>query len=332
MRGINPQKIPELIAKDVEVVEKEARFIFEISPDETRIEIRENPSSRLNVMAIIGPSQGLGRNWEKVLLAEIGISRSRPYHEARGLDVKSDLPSIPRRRKWFSMSLSQYRLVAPIVFKKIEGLAYQRISLWEKGPLSSNVFMVRAQWHRWIRSQKALITKNGYIEAIKGVRFTVSLKDEYFVRDICWAESNLNKHLKNYLKGLVNFIDLRLNWYKFSYKGRMPIQRLKGIREVRERLRQPFLLRNRHLLIEVVRRLKQEKRNHFWYQVAEMIVWDGKESEESRLASLASSCLDLPRPRSRLGSIQLRITTGIDKKKDYIVFEVFLDKNKALSS
>ncbi|MDP2934832.1 MAG: hypothetical protein Q8N59_03650, partial [bacterium] len=142
MRGINPKKIPELIAKDVEVVEKEARFIFEISPDETRIEMRENPSSRLNVMAIIGPSQGLGRNWEKVLLAEIGISRSRPYHEARGLDVKSDLPSIPRRRKWFSLSLSQYRLVAPIVFKKIEGLAYQRISLWEKGPLSSNVFMV----------------------------------------------------------------------------------------------------------------------------------------------------------------------------------------------
>ena len=55
MRGISSKKIPDFAQKDVEIVKKEARIVFEISPDERRIETIENPNPRLNVIAIVGP-------------------------------------------------------------------------------------------------------------------------------------------------------------------------------------------------------------------------------------------------------------------------------------
>lgn len=326
MRGINPEKIPELITKDVKIVEKEARTILKISPDEKHIEIIGNLNPRLNVMAVLGPSWGFGRGWKKVLLAEIGISRTRPYSKARGLGRKTDESDIPARRKWFSLSPYQYQLVAPILFKRIEGIAYERVSSWRTGSFSKDKFLIPAKWHFWRRKkkrfQKALIERDSFFERLRGIRFAISLKDDFFIQDIYWAEG-LNKNLERCIKGLVNFVDLRLNRYKQTYRGRKSFRKLKGAREVEQRLKESFLARFPHLLIEVVRRLKEEKRNQFWHRIAEMIGWNGKETEERKLASLACSHPNLLYPKFRAGNIQLQVTTGLEKKEDYIVFEVF---------
>lgn len=318
------RKISRLAAKDVEIVKKWGRVILEISPDETKIEISENPNPRLNILVVIGPSEGFGRKWDKVLLLEIGISRTRPYHEARGLNRKNEESSIPERRKWFSLSPYQYQLVGPIVFKIIERLAFERVRNWKRGPFSKYPFKLRTPHRYWSRRQKKLFESDGsnrlYREQPKGARFTASLKDEFLIRDICWAELNLNLRLKRHIKGLVNFIDLRLNWYKHSYRYKRPFLQLKGAKEVQSILQKSSL--SRHLIFEAICRLRDEKRNQFSPYLFDMVGWRGRGIEEKKLSLLAESLPD-SHPRQRLEGIQLMITTDLGEKKDYIVFEVF---------
>ncbi|OGZ32435.1 MAG: hypothetical protein A2V69_02340 [Candidatus Portnoybacteria bacterium RBG_13_40_8] len=323
MKGLSSEKIPELAAKDVRIVKKEARIIFRISPDERLIETIENKNPRLDLIAIVGPTWEFNRGWKEVLLAEIGISRTRPYHEARGLNRKNEESNIPKRRKWFFLSPHQYQLIAPMIFKKIEGLAYERVCLWEKGPFSTDPFKLPSIRHYWLRSAKTLYVNDYWMSRISGARFTVSLRDVFIIRDICWAEANLNRYLRKVLRGLVNFIDLRLNWYKFSYKGRRPFRTLDGTKQVEERLKSRFFTKHPHLLWEVIRRLKEEKENKYWLHLAEMIAWTIREPEERKMAFMAVSHPYLSHPRTRLGDIQLLVTTEISKKKGYIVFEVF---------
>jgi len=323
MKGLNPERIPELAAKDVRVVKKEARIIFRISSDERLIETIENKNPRLDLIAVIGPTWEFNRGWKEVLLAEIGISRTRPYHEARGLSRKNEESNVPKRRKWFSFSPHQYQLIAPMIFKKIEGLAYERVSLWKKGPFSGDIFKLPVTRYYWMRSEKRLYVSDYLMPKIAGARFTVSLEDIFFIRDICWAEANLNKHLKKVIKGLVNFIDLRLNWYKFSYKGKRPFGTLDGAKQVETSLKTRFFTKHPHLLWEIIRRLKEEKKNRYWLHLAEMTGWTGREPEERKMAFMAVNHPYLSHPATRLGDIQLLITTEISKKKNYIVFEVF---------
>lgn len=315
----------EKIKRDVRVIKENARIIFRLSADERSFEIVENKNPRLNVIVVIGPY----KKWKELLLCEIGISRTRPYNEARGLKRELSQSNIPLRKSCLSLSPQQYQLIAPVIFKKIEKIAYQRVISWEKGPYSHDPFWVPIRKSYWKRSNKKFQEQDRFIRAKKGARFTVSLKEEFLVNDIYWAELNLNEVLtgglfrKGYLNRFVNLIDLRLNWYRspVHYKGRKLFRTLKGAEQVEGMLQTSSLSQSRHLLVEVVRRLRDEKKNIFWEHVADMIGWDGLETEESKLAKTA-----LPEPKSRLGSIQIRITTGLDAKKDYIVFEVFPQK------
>lgn len=321
MRGINPQKIPYFIKKDAESVEKKARIVLKISPDERTIEISENKNPRLNVIAVVGPSNGFGRSWDKVLLAEVGISQTRPYHEAKGINRAADQSNVCQRRKWFSLSPYQYQLVAPIIFRRMEKISIDRISSWKSGG-PSNRFLVPSTIHWWSKGREKMKENNYVTEAAVGVRFTICLKDEFFVRDVCWAEFNLNERLKIYIEGLAKFIGLRLSYYnsRRNYKGKKRFDDLLGAKQVEKRLKECYLSRFPHLLIEVARWLRYSKRGkQFWQWVAEKINWDGKETRERQMASMAT---ELPNPRERLGSIQLVITTGFEREKGYIVFEV----------
>ena len=330
MRGISPEKISKLVARDVRIVEKEARLIFEILPDKRTIEIIENPNPRLNVIAVVGPSWGFERGWSKVLLAEIGISRSRPYHEAQGLNRTPEQSNIPHRNKWFSLTPQQYQLIAPLIFRRLEGITEKRVALWKTGLFSDNKFVIPTTWNYWLRRSKRFIQRDSLIIPPRGTRFTVHLKDELFVRDIYWAELNLNEQLRRYIIGMARLIDLRLSWYAHR-KSQRPFHNLKGANEVRERLKNSFLLRHPHLSKEIVRRLKdgeyrpkgRKEKSPYWQVVAEMIDWNGEPIPERKLAYLASCHPILFHPGTRLGEIQVLVTTSLEKKKDHIVFEVF---------
>lgn len=316
------------IKRDIEKVKKHSRVVLRICKDNI-VEIIENKNKvRLDVIAVLGPARRFNRNWEEVILAEVGFRSTRPYNKVMGLDRTPDEKTIPKRRKWFSLSKEQYELIAPIVFKRIEGFALKKVLSWEKGPFSDDPFLIPSTWHFWTKRGKKFYSRVSWMARKRGIRFSVSLKDIFFIKDVYWAELNLNKDIKGgflygkgQINGLVNFIDKRINWYRSdrNYKGRKPFRELTGVKQVEKILQRPSL--SQHLKIEVVRRLRDEKKNIFSEYIADMINWDGLESRESKLAKSV-----LANPKARLGNIQLRVTTGLETAKNYIVFEVYPQK------
>jgi hypothetical protein len=318
--GISPKEIPKIIAGDVDVVEESASIVVGISSGNSGIEIRENPNSRLNVIAIVGPAQGFGRNWDKVLLAEIGISRNRPYMPSEGLDRGRGKAHLHRRRKWFSLSEDQYRMVAPIIFKLMNYRMANITSSWKFGS-HANGYLLPARNHWWSRSRKRTIVKNFMLSAPRGIRFNVSLRDEFFVRDIFWAELNQNQRIKKQIEGLARWISLRLAYYNGdNYKGVRPVTGLVGYQEVLERIGSFYFGRFPHLRAELAKRLREDHRMQFFFvHLADILDWRGKETEERRLASLACS---IPNPKERVDKIQILVTSDLSRGKNFITFEV----------
>jgi len=320
MRGLNPEKIPGLIVKDVRVVEEEAIGVFKIFPD--WVEFVENKSPRLGVLAVVGPAEGFGRKFEKALLLEVGVSRGRPYHPAKGLKRQLGQSEISKRRKWLSLSPEQYQLIAPFLFTKLQELTNERVPLWKKGPYSEDPFLVPTPRHYWSRHYKTLFESIKYLPQPKGVRFSVSREDEFFLGDIYWAEKNLNPYLSKKLMKLAKFIDLLLSYYrKNNWQGErfLRLRKVQHIQRVLRKIKLPA-----HLIKEIMD-LKDRSglpvvKDSRLAEIAEKFgvkFYQGK-SEEQRLAERA-----LANPSQRVGEIQLRVTTGLEAGKDYIVFEVF---------
>jgi len=248
-----------------------------------------------------------------VLLEEIGLVRARPF---AGRRISTDEEGkkhkfIPCRKRLFSLTEEQYSIVAPIVFDLLQFFVNTGVSKWQNG---SSYAMYCC--HTYFSRKGKKIFKCGRIKQWpRGLRFSVH-RESFFARDVYWAELNLNEIIQNYLSGLAKFIDLRLSQYKRGWKGRTKFADLKGVREITENIEE------NSLLPYLNRRLLKYQKNHFAIHLAEMFGWNGESAEEKLSASA------LPDPQSRLGNIQLRVTSGLERRNkggklnDYITFEV----------
>jgi len=311
----NLERISKLVNDDVKRVTENARIVLVIDQSNRLVEIRENENFRMNIIAVIGPSFGFNRNWDKVLLLEIGIALTRPYHKMKGENKKPDQSYFPIRRKWFYLTPEQYQLIAPIIFKKMEFMAYQAVCSWKSG-CPGNRFLISAPWHFLQKRLRKTIERDSVVEVQTGIRFSVSVKDELLVKDIYRAELFSNNWLKSNIQGIVTYITVKLGFYQ-NYKGNRALNELKGFCEIKKTLLEKcYLRRFPHLRIEAVRILAKSGIQH-WQEVAEMIDWNHQDTEEKKLALQA-----MPNTWSRFGNIQILVTTSFDKQKDYIVFEV----------
>lgn len=327
MRGIKPEMIPELVQRDVDLVEREAKIVIDI----TSLSIRQNPRPGLGIIAVVGPGKFLGMDFKKALLCEIGLGKSRPYHEAKRPGGEK---FIQKRRRWFSLTEEQYLIIAPEIFKLLQGLADNRIDNWKCGPNSDNPFRIRVPRSFWSRHEKTLFQTLSWKPLPRGARFAVSLSDEFdefLLKDIFWAELNLNSGLQGHLKGLARFIDLYLSVYKDKigkngFSRRFP--KLKRVQQIREMIYSSSLSGSPYLLIEMLNYLPQKESNCLWpYITTHLIPFGGEETKERKLSTQA-----ITGPESRLKGIQLRIKTGLDgrnlyqktpKERDHVVFEIF---------
>lgn len=307
MRGISKSRILSFIEQDVRTVKEEALGVFRIDSDSQKIEFIENKNPRLGVLAILGSGEGFGRKFEEVLLVEIGVSRTRPYHEARGLARKEHESNVPQRRKWFDLTQDQYKRVAPFVFKQIQLLTDKRVGLWKCGV--DNPFCVKTSRHYWMRSKKKLFISEAYKPQVQGARFSISLKDKFFLKQVYQAE--LSMFWKKRLEGLAKFIDLRLSSYR-SNGYRRNFLTLQGVRQILDILEYKKL--PAYALEEMVNTyLPEGRKNRLFNEIVSLVGWNGDKSEERRLAEEAIAMAPLPK---------LKVTSGINGS-DFIVFEVF---------
>lgn len=321
MRGLSKEKIPIFAEIDARTAKKEGRFIFILDQD-NNVRVIESKNWRMDTISILGPTWEFEKEWEEVLLAEIGIGKVKAYHPVkRSPKRKGESQEIPKRKKFFTLSPRQYQAVAPLVFEKIEVVNYQKVSSWKKSPLSGNSFMIWLNKGYFSRKYNELSYYNPCVPALVGTRFCVSLKDEFFIRDVYWAELNLNKILKNSLDRFAKFIDIRLTRYR---KGFRNFKELKGVQDIKE-ITYNWPLPP-YLLLKALDSLPGGQKNKFYIHLVDLINQGDNITKEHRLSSLAISNPNLDSPKTRLNNIQLRVTTGLNAKKDYIVFEVYPQK------
>lgn len=163
MNGIRPENIPILIARDVLNVKKYAAIVLEIEEGVMRFSRNENP--RLNVIAVVGPGKFLDKEYKEAVLLEIGIGKSRPYHIPAFKKEKG--PWISKRKKWFSLTEHQYRVIAPKIFSILGLLTNERVGNWKCGP--NNPFCVPAHRFYWSRKHKTLFNRLSKKPIAKGI-------------------------------------------------------------------------------------------------------------------------------------------------------------------
>jgi hypothetical protein len=307
MRGINPANIPMLAQKDVCFDSAEAKFVFRIR--EGGVSIKENPTGKLLVAAVIGPAEitvapEIPPQKQAVLL-EVGIGRGRPYKEGNHDDRWTNL-----RRKWFFLTEEQYRLVAPEIFRLLQRLTNERVANWQFP--NWEIPVPRRWWAQRGREFSESITFRFFP---RGARFSVAEADKWLISDIYRAELVHNKALRGQLSGLSGFIDKALRLYP---KNGMPLNsfiRLKGGRAVYTTLTRSSFLR--HHKAEALLRLPAGRQHRFFYHLADIIGWDGDKTPERKKSDSA-----LTDVIGRIGGMQLKV---IREKRGCCVFEVFPD-------
>lgn len=313
MRGLRQEWIPELVAKDVAVVKKEAAMVICLNGGD--FEIIRNPEPRLNVIAVIGPGEAFGEKFNEALLCEIGIGQSRPYHEAktpRKLRRHGESISISARRKWFYLSDEQYQQAAPITFSVLQEMTNHVVLGWKKGIFGDDPWWIVAEESFFLKSRKKTKVREKSYAFPKGTRYVVSLEDRPFLFDVFSAELETNR---GRLECLWRYIDKRLSGIPPRKKKGRP----KAFADVDKALDKKYL--HRYFKLEVVRRFSSHR---FFDALCASIDWNGDDvdTDEHRLIEAA-----LPDLSSRLNGIRLTVTTGLDRKKDHIVFEVLPSGN-----
>jgi hypothetical protein len=159
--------------------------------------------------------------------------------------------------------------------------------------------------------------------------------DQEFVKDIFFAELELNTFLKECLRNLArNYIEPKLRryveqGYVIPKKGNSltAFKKLKKVQHIEEIL----YIRGyaKYLLMESFKFLNEDSgRKNYTYplynELCSLLKWNGVDESEERI--LASQTL--PNPHLRLGRIQIRVTTGLGRKiygkeRGCIVFEVY---------
>jgi hypothetical protein len=312
MKWVNQAKIKQFVLADISNVEREARFILEILPDGTVIE-KQNEFWRLNVISIVGPARVSNMLFTKGVLCEIGIGKTRPYHESK--KPKSTLglnepKNIPPRKKWFYLTVEQYLAVAPFIFQNLKKLTDSRVDSWKCN--TRNPYYVSTTRRYWSQRRKKTYIWDTFQAFPCGTRYAVSRKDEFLLQDIYAAYLNSHR-LSHRLANLSRFVSKRLVPY-YSKRYHRHFSRQQGFLEIKNTIEQSRL--SKYLIAELLGSyLPKRTKNVFYDELCELLEWNQEETSEQKMAR---NCL--PGIEKRNHGIDLKV---VHENLEYLVIEVF---------
>lgn len=315
MRGLNPDRICELMRKDVELIKLEAKLVLEITSEGLRLHRPKN--QRLDIIAVIGPVENSIiseiKNLNEAVLLEIGFRRAKPYHELPNRQRKNGEPSnFPIRRQWFALSEEQYAKVFPAILRILQKITDDRVHSW-KCIINDDPYLIPTTKHQFSKKGRKISLKKRYMAYPQGIRFSVARKDELIIRYIYWTELHLNNRIKEHLKGLAKFIDMALSKHK-GYKRNF--SKLKLAREISDMISRKKQLPQYQMEEMIETYLPKGYKNQLINEIIDLLGYNREKSRERLLASSAISIKHHPQPP------QIMVKTGLDKNKDHIVFEI----------
>jgi hypothetical protein len=294
--------------RDVNVVEQYAKCIIYITKD--RIEIRENPNYRIEMLVVIGPYRDERYDLPNAVLLEIGLKRTKPYSTSEGLkDDSWDGPKTFRERhSHLSMTTEQYQLVGPAIFEYLKQYAEERVLMWLH------------DWYdpRWIKIPVAEHKHFGVTRDFKwysvepSIRFSISVQDSFMVSDVYWAELNGKYDFEFRIKKLLAYMYRRLGGFKTRGRKYWPRNWMK-YRRFAEAI--SALQKLPWYLQVYVWKTHFPKSDPFHYEIMEQIKYEGVDPWEEAVRNAV-----LPNPAERLGDNALRI---VRRDSKYVVFEIF---------
>lgn len=309
MRGLSKKARIGLIERDVILTRRHAKMVLTVK--EKTVKIEKNAAGRLGVIAVIGPgsSDELRNSFNEAVLLEVGIGKSRPYHEARGLNRKSGESNIPKRLKECWLTKEQYIVVAPFIFKTILELAKDKVEGWRS---SHHSFWTPDR--RYSKKKKKFHCYWNFCDWPRGMRFSVSCLDSLILADVLFAERHVNRYISSKIgrhARLISLVFSDLYDRKISSVHPDLVCDLKeGMEKVPSHIR-------RYILDQVPERVRE-----YWAddlaQIFKVPI-NGKHQEADLIESLKFT----GGSRSCINNMQLRVTTGIDAGKDHVTFEVF---------
>lgn len=306
------QNFDKKIRYDAELVMKESRFCLEIDERGRVISRNDNKNGKLNVISIVGPTEN--KKFKKAVLLEVGISRTRPYHNTLFLTA---------RKKKFNLSVRQYSAIRGAIFNIIKNCAEERICRWEN-PMRT----IRTKTCYLQRGRKKFTERNRFKACPVGARFSISLKDEFLLNDFKKGELD-NPLIAGKLEKLTRFFDLCLNHGKYV-KDEYSLKQLRammkasngGVSSVASVLEDGKLMP--HYLSYILNQGRIKKRNLFMQIVECAYGRDMKEKIEQGYDPLKEATAD---------SSLLIFSPQKNRKEgsDFHVFEVAMDSVLAQS-
>lgn len=269
------KKILKKIKDDVETVKKISKILITIDGENNvSWQLTGNLEKGIGgVIAVIGPAE----NFKETLLLEIGTGRSRPYTE-------TIYPGyfVSYRKKFFEISICQYNIVAPYIFKAIQLITDLRIAKWE-GLLRGDPFRIKYNNH-WYTKRNGFNSWEVSVETIPAIRFAFAKKDEFIINDMLYLFCH-SEWTRKKMTGLGNYIDKALSGHRKKRRVFKRFERLKNVAGVKKSLEKwPCFLIKEMLL----KYLPEGNKNLFFYELAELIGWDGITFSEEKEKMLAS--------------------------------------------
>ncbi len=324
MRGIKPSDYPHLADRDVELVRAEAAHLFIQDGDGFSYLKHRNPG--LGIIAVIGKpiaepllAELASCRFDSAVLLEIGIGKSRPYHDARRPKDCADGNSVwlPKRRKWFALAPEQYRAIAPEIFKLMQELTDRKIAARKCHP--GNPFLISYLQRHYCQNTKRYSERTNTGNFPQGTRYCADLRDGSLLDDLYFATLFGNAQVARHMTGAANYICRCLNRYKKNGYGTTKFAGLKRVDYIRKTLDSAILAPD-WLKQEVLFSLPDGR---------------GYRMQENLLEYFGVSCETYPEKKQalqalrsgakmRLENIQLRV---LRSAKNQAVFEVTASDN-----
>ncbi len=308
------------VKNDAKLVKEIGRIILTIDENGKILEAIKNQDWSLNVIAVLGPATIKNERVAEIILLEIGIGATRPYHAS-----SKRKPFINYRKKVAHLTRNQYLKIKSVIFQLVKQLAYEKISSWE------HKTWVVLKKRNLVKLKKGIMYDfDRWFIVPTGVRFSVSKEDFDFLVDIYCAELNSNKAVREKLFKIGRFIDKCLNrgggkrhGYEKSFytddQIRYMIRTSGPISFATEAIQRNKLLP--HQLLFIKRNCISIRRTLF-EQLVEHVVdfsWGKIDAEEFlRVESLIGDFSE------QENGLRIRTIIPNLKKRDFVVFEVCL--------
>lgn len=322
----------QLAAADVLCVRHHARAVITIDQQTVSSRIGSD-QSKLDVVAVVGPTEFDGLSLPEAVLCEVGLHRARPYarSERRGPGaIRPYLSLIQPRHPRFALSAWQYRLAAPALFLFLDGWMHEVVGRWFWGPQA----LLRIR-RTFVRGPKFTLEQaDQYVTQPRGCRISVARKDIFLCADLFRSEM-CDPFWQEQLGGLASMVELALKPLESGY--REPFRDNERVREVRAMLQaRTEVSMPTYVMATLPRFLGLNERRGAYPlvgQVADLVadvtgIRNGGPSWQERVAASA-----LPGFQDRAGGIMARDITslrfnGSSGDKPYIVFELLPEARK----